>query len=467
MRPRRSYVPPLVRVGAAGAPARAVRYLVAFGVLSAACGGGESGRAHSPAVQLPAPIAVEDAAPREEVARPSAVRVYLDVAKNMQGFTAGRASDEAVTLARLIERIEYVADDLATQTDYEEFGTSVVWVESPRETYSLQRATWGAWSSLGVVLDKIAAAPRTSFAVVLTDLFLPWDSVQNTQTDIFAPLARVFDSGRAVAVIGAVAGFSGTLTDPSFGSVHYDGRRPIFLLAIGSPAHIAAFRRGLGPEIERQYALFTPSPVRRAVSIATVKDLEDGKPANGWALQVGAGARPERNLIRGLVPVPLQYTTTPQSEGLTWSLKLSQFLQDGAVLPSPDKVAERAWLFAEDKSAWLPWEIAQPFASVNVDGDELRVTMLGSQLQDIFPDRPYYYRGDLYLGGVAPDAPQLKWLRSWGLAPAIARDVLNRQPAMLPVLNLGQFADMLAATLSQHMRAQRVGSVALLFQRSR
>lgn len=350
-------------------------------------------------------------------------------------------------------------------------------------------------TSLDRVIDEIGGQPPASLAFVVSDLW-PGDPGNRTSAHVALQrgFARIFDSGRSVAVYGIKAPFAGRITDlpPPLAGVAIRSTHPLYLVAIGPTealrdvyrrlrASSSQFiREGLQNEARGDafYALFTHTPL---VAVA-----EGEGPQADPSLADPSLADPSRAASEATTPATFEGTgatglATSRGLSVQPGLELAQFALDAGDATSAEEPPQpRAWRSGHQglrgavwdgrlqpaTTTWFRTAAACDAGAWEVD-EPLRDAWSGEGARQTFALRPAalaerYGAGGTYLisGSLTPafaadrPRPASRWMRDWSLSAetAVQEAAAASSAPMFRTLYLAEMEQMLATQLAESAR---------------
>jgi hypothetical protein len=360
------------------------------------------------------------------------------------------------------------------QLSWKAFGTGlqVLDATAPAQVATRQfyRGGISGETHLDIVFNEIAAS--SDAAMVITDLW-PGDPNRPTSgsVQLSAPLRRIFESGRSVAVYGFDAPFAGFISDlpAPQAPVPFVGTHPFYMIAVGSPAHLEHTRnalansasafirdglRGSGPAVH--YTLFSPTPMATQPASATpfeagrnqglklinVAELESGTSIQQFDLDLAEASRSALGDARRSAPA-------------TWKLPEPASALPGAAWDGSVAVSTASWLKSSASTcrvdAWVPDTALQGWRPN--PGEPTRFELAGNTLFDAFQTPGLY----LVTGQVSPRFesgrayPASEWMREWSLSVPEARERASRHRdgGRFGTLFLGDFEHILMTSLAE------------------
>ncbi len=402
--------------------------------------------------------------------------LYVDGSGSMSGFLRAATGRER-PLQDLVSP-DLLAGALRTTVGFRRFGEAIHPVP-PAEVADLAApgsyackpgaACDNAESRLDRVFAEIAAQPAGAVSLVVTDLWLANPQARTSGVvDMAAPLARIFETGRSVAVYGLAAPYAGRVYDlPSGRADVAASRRPLFLVAVGPDARLRTLDEGLrASPSELLQAGLADGRVRRSLFTRTPGAVGGARslsaPGGGGPLiaapvlaahegvriaQVAISRRAARQAASGRGPAgagaPPRWSG-PDPAGLAPGAVWSGPLQPQLVAyESRGETCrpERDWRdFGRLEGGWT----AGP-------GDRWSFALTPATLGDLRPGR-YLLVGSLVRTGLDQPNPADRWMRDWSFAPGDPERA--GAGGVFPVLNLAETARVLETALAADARAR-------------
>jgi hypothetical protein len=321
-------------------------------------------------------------------------------------------------------------------------------------------------SHLDAVFAEVAAN-KDEMAVVISDLWFTNSDIQTSGLTVLQPqLADILASGRAVAIYGIDAPFTGRIFDlPDVSgkdrSIPVKGRHPLFMIVVGSKHQVVRFgeefarsgSKGLAEGIAAgriHRSLFTVDPAPEAAP--TSEPVERGahprliatkfEPDNGAAVQ-------QFQLLPGL---PTKKDAA-QPKAPRWTGPSDAAFLPDAVWEGPLSARTRIWFRKDSQCRPTSWaearELEEGWSDIPGGGKKtltLDPSRLGARLNR---SGVYLIAGELRRNSVLVPNPANAWMRAeWNLAPEDASRVSASPPAFFPTLNLSEVARLMENALA-------------------
>ena len=323
-------------------------------------------------------------------------------------------------------------------------------------------------------LARMDALPADEIGLLVTDLFLTGDEIFGGAAAIRAPLARLLDSGRAIALMGIRSGFAGTIYDiPVVRTYALASERPFYLLASGPAPLLARLMRRIETELltplapppdglPRYHAtLFTHTPLPGGPAVLAMRAREPAQSIPPDALDLSLGAA---------------FLKFPAAAGTaTAEVPLGTLGEPFALLPDLFRIEQSLWL-APPRSGGLSacqdrWIEARSFPAVFELGTAAAgapmLTIGGPNLAQLTPN-VVFLAGARVIGTGLSDAPaSTGWARAWNLETREAEAYTATRPQMFRTLNLREIVSMLEGLVRDRMEPTVVGEAILALQVSR
>lgn len=439
---------------------------------------------------LPTGVALPDAEPPgspARAARAPAVSVFLDVSGSMAGYVQaprpaprppGRPAQAAPpsvpveprVFRDLVLSLPQLAASVGEQTSLWAFGKTI----RPLPSADLPRAADPRFyadgdSRIQDALARMDALPPEEVGLLVTDLFLSGDEVFAGGAALRAPLARILESGRGIALLGVRAGFNGSIYDIP-GQPPYAGarERPFYVLATG-PAHVLArLVRRIETELlsplpptpdggARHHAvLFTHEPFRGSPAPLVMRPA--GRAADG------AGLAPD-------APPALARIRFPGASGTATAMVPLQTLADPITLvPDQFQVTEQVWAAPRAAAAcaerWRDIRSLPPLSAiVPPAGDDAPTLSLGGPaMARVTPGVTFLLRASVTASGLSAQPARTAWARGWNLEARDAEAFVATRPTLFRTLNLREVVSMLEGLIRDRLVLRPVAEAVVAFQ---
>lgn len=417
-----------------------------------------------------------DAPARAAGASPGSATVYVDGSGSMAGFLRAATGRER-PLQDLVSP-DLLSGALGGPTAFRRFGEAIHPV-APSEVAALAapesfacaagRPCDNAESRLDRVFAEVAAQPAGAVSLVVTDLWLANPQARTSGVvDMAAPLARIFETGRSVAVYGLAAPYAGRVYDlPSGRADVTAARRPLFLVAVGPDARLRSLDDGLRASpsellqagladgrVRRSLFTRTPGAVGGARSLSAPGG--GGPLAAAPVLAAREGVRIAQLTVSRRAAREAASGRGPASAGAPprWSGPEPAGLAPGAVWSGPLKPQLVAFESrGETCRADRDWRDfgALPGGWTAGAGGRWSFALTPATLGDLRPGR-YLLVGSLVRTGLDQPNPADRWMRDWSFAPGDPERV--GADGVFPVLNLAETARVLETALAADARAR-------------
>lgn len=356
----------------------------------------------------------------------------------MAGYLAGATAEER-PLQDLLRVLPEMLSQEGTTTGYAAFGLRLA-PQGPSDRDALMRPEFytckGAApgrcdnqeSRFDLVLRDIQSKPA-DLALLVSDLWLVNSTVQTSAlTDLAAPLAAILEQGRAIAVYGIPARYRGPIYDlpASPGKVQFDGRHPLYLVAIGSDEQLdrlddrmkrngsAYLARALGDGTIR-HTLFTLHP--RLPGPADAEPLVGRDPAVARTPVIASvpGVRVQQLEIARSGALRSRSTAT----GMTWTGPVPGSFRPNSVWSGGWTARTRVWERRGDRCRPADWIEGRPLDGLWRPAGtgqmqfrlDPRVVATG-----VAREGTYLITGELRRASVETPNPASAWLRAWSFS---------------------------------------------------
>lgn len=322
------------------------------------------------------------------------------------------------------------------------------------------------------VLARMDALPADEIGILLTDLFLTGEEVFGGAAAIRAPLARILDSGRSIALAGIRSGFSGTVYDiPGVRTYTGATERPFYLLATGPGPVVSRLLRRLEVELlaplapaadgePRQHAvIFQHDPYRAGPAHLPLLPSEKAELAPALAPDLG----PDVSRVRFLGTAGLASAALP----------LAALADPHALLPDRFEVAERLWAEPLGRDArtacgerWVAVHSLPKLARVLPDGpDGAPVLQIGgAALGRVTPGVTFLLHARVNTASLSDAPAKTAWVRAWNLEARDAEAFVSSRPRLFRTLNLREIVSMLEGLVRDRLAPRPIGEAVLAFQ---
>ena len=428
------------------------------------------------------------------LARAPAITILLDVSGSMAGYVArvrpaparpltGRPAAQARvpeaaeprTFNDLVQSLPQLGAAVADRIALLSFGRTI----KPLALSDLGRATRPEFyteqeSRIQDALGRMDALPADEIGLLVTDLFLTGDEIFGGASAIRAPLARLLESGRAIALMGIRSGFAGTIYDiPVVQKYISAAERPFYLLASGPAPLLARLMRRIETEL---LAPLSPPPdgqPRYYATLFTHTPLPGGPATLAFKPREPAQTLPPAPLD---LPPDAAYLRFPAANGAaTAEIPLATLGQPYALLPDRFRVQQSLWLEPPRNGARAAcqdrWVEARSFPAVfqlgvAQDGAPL-LTVDGPSLAQLTPNVVFLARARIVGTGLSDAPASTAWVRAWNLETREAEAYVATRPQMFRTLNLREIVSMLEGLVRDRMTSMVVGDALLALQVSR
>ncbi len=399
---------------------------------------------------------------------PMATRVFVDGSGSMAGYLRGDARERV--FQDLIASLPNAAGQSPEKVKYALFARSIreVAAAQANRLQSAEAYACGACdnqeSHLDAVLAEIAAAPKESLSLVVTDLWQVNAEVQTTGAVVFTnALTSILSGGRSVAVYGFDAPYEGLIADlPSRDTTVRAFRRPLFLLAIGPVAQLDSLDRRMrrSPSAliatglasgRAKHSLFTLTPGRPIAA--------EAKPFEGQA----EGLRPGVFLrIRQGVQLQ-QFSISSRAarrdgegarQAVRWSGPKSEAMLNGAVWAGPLSPDTQVWAQHRDKAAcnadkdWRSYgRMTTGWRAPDREGRQV-FELSASELAAHLRPGTYLIVGAVRRTSLTSPNPANAWMRDWSFSDKTEAEARMR-PGPFPTLNLSETARLMESALAE------------------
>jgi hypothetical protein len=423
-------------------------------------------------------IAIEQAgaAPSPAPAARNAT-VYVDRSGSMAGYIAGATAAER-PLQDLIGNLPTMLDRQRLSTRYRAFGTRISEpLNDTAQAALMQRDYYGCRGPYAADCDNEQShfdsvfqeirGNRSDMALVITDLWFSNRDIQTSALSALAqPLTQILTEGRAVAIYGISAPFDGNIYDLPYTSAPqpFRGDHPLFLIAVGSDAQIAALDQAMrdspspylaggltSGRIKR--ALFTLNP-----SVAT---QAQSNPLGG-----GTDSRVAPGVVIDTIPgVTIQQLRIGRAAALRPAAEAQQMLQWTGPAPSlfvPQSVWQgefetrtRVWdrQNGDCLDAARDWIEGPALTGLwDVQGGLHRFRLNPETVaSELGREGTYLVTGELIRKGLQTPNPATDWLREWSFGPSETAPERATPDGrrFFPTLHVGEVARLMEAALSQ------------------
>lgn len=417
--------------------------------------------------------------------KPGSATVYVDRSGSMVGYIAGATATER-PLQDLIGNLPAMLNMQQLGTRYKAFGTTLSAPLGQAEQGALMQAAYytcargGACDNKESRLDNVfkdIAGNKSEMAFVITDLWFSNSDVQTSALSALAePLAQILLSDRAVAVYGISAPFRGRIFDLPYAAapLAFQGEHPLFLIAIGSDAQVAAFHEAwkrspspyLAQELETgrlKRTLFTLNPAARSEALATpLTGGTNSAIAEAPVMEARENLRIQEFVLAAddaFRPVP--GLALPQWRGP----EAAAFVVDSA-WEGPFTTRTRVWERRDRSCTDGDWLESTPIDGLWADATgpgprtfSLKADKLAAELGR---EGTYLIAAEINRTGVTTPNPASRWIRAWGFVPSDTSLVRKTESGaeFFPTLHLSEVARLLEnalATASERRRSPLFG----------
>lgn len=409
-------------------------------------------------------------------AKPTArATIYVDRSGSMAGYIAGSTADER-PLQDLISVLPGLLERDGAKSGYTAFGTRITPQPATarealmrREFYSCKGAAAGACdnqeSRFDLVFEDIRRKP-SDMALVVSDLWFVNSAVQTSAlTDLAGPVGAILADGRGIAIYGIPARFKGPIFDlpAAPGTVPFDGRHPLFLVAVGSNLQLDRLHEQMKSSASPYLAggladgtikrtLFTLDPER--ATAADAAPLKGNDPVISRTPVVASlpGVRIEQLQIGKSDALRAR----PAGPGLQWTGPAPASLRHDAVWSGTLEGRTRVWERRGDSCTPTDWIEGRPLAGLWRDaGAGLQRFQLDPRAVATGVGRTgtYLLSGEVHRSALLTPNPASAWMRDWSFSSRenpVGRSVTGTP--FFPTLHLGEVARLMESALADAAR---------------
>lgn len=410
----------------------------------------------------------------DPVVRPAAAAtIYVDRSGSMGGYIAGATGTER-PLQDLISVLPAMLERSGTKSGYAAFGTRIApQPTSARNTLILRdfytcktpENCDNQESRFDLVFEDIRRKPA-DMALVVSDLWFVNSQVQTSAlTDLAGPVGAILADGRAIAVYGIPARFAGQIYDlpNESGPLPFEGRHPLFLIAVGTDAQIdqlhESLKRSPSPYLANGVAdgtikrtVFTLNP--RTASVPAPEPLTGNDPAITRTPVIGSlpGVRIQQlEIAKGTA-----LRTPPGAKGMSWTGPSPTAFRPDTVWAGEMEGRTRVWERRGDKCTPADWIEGRSIPGLwrPATPGELRFTLDPRAIATGLA-RPgtYLVTGEVHRTSLLTPGPASAWMREWSFSPQ--QNPLGRSAggsAFFPTLHLSEVARLMENALADASR---------------
>lgn len=419
-----------------------------------------------------------DAAKGDAAAKPAAhATLYVDRSGSMGGYIAGASADER-PLQDLIGVLPTMLDRGGTALRYAAFGTKIAPQPAAArdalmrsDFYTCKGAAPGSCdnqeSRFDLVFDEIRRKPG-EMALLVSDLWFMNSNVQTSAlSDLAGPMSTILADGRAIAVYGIPARFKGPIYDVPGGSgaIPFDGRHPLFLVAVGSDAQLdqldESMRRSPSPYLAKGIAdgtikrtVFTLHP--RASAAADPEPLKGNDPAVARTPVIASlpGVRIEQLQIAKSDALRAH----PAKSGIGWTGPSDALFRPDTVWNGPLEGRARVWERRATACGPADWIEGRPLAGAwqTTGAGQLRFTLDPRAVATgVGRSGTYLVTGEVHRTALATPNAASAWMRTWSFAPGeTTGGRVVGGSRFFPTLHLSEVARLMENSLAEAARRQ-------------
>lgn len=396
----------------------------------------------------------------------TSIEVYLDASGSMRGFArpgAGSAGENPfIDMNRALRDLASTAStrffkygDEVVQVSVDEFADGQDWEFYDSARYPQPNPDFVNHSRTELAVREVANQSDGALTIVITDLFLTGDR-SGEMGALAGPLRDALRRGRAVGVMGVMAGFDDRVYDlpPNDASFPHDGLRPFFVMFIGHPENVSRVMAHFADDVSRvaqevETALFGEPPPPASVPYL-------GDFAERGEVEAGRGVGVYGRLAVG-VPVNQQYYFTPDNEGLIWQIDIGDLPSSSDIALSFDtelwrRIANPVRPDVSCSEAWRSLDLGDDFVQARRDGRMLTVTVNGGRSgPGALPDETVYALQTTFSGRMETRSTASStvpgWMREWSASDNRLLEIQRtglRDP-FFPTWNLSELGNALAS----------------------
>jgi hypothetical protein len=418
----------------------------------------------------------KDATAQPGASKKDVATIYVDHSGSMVGYLKGATATER-PLQDLIGTLPATLSAERFSTRYRTFGRRISAPMSDAEVGMLMNPTFytcqtGARecdsqeSHLDAVLSEIARS-KSGLSLVITDLWFSNSDVQTTALSALAePLTDILANGRAVAVYGLSAPFNGRIYDLPYATapVQFQGKHPLFLVAIGTDQELASFHE----ELSRSPSPYLEQGLSSGALKRTLFTLSPAVPGQVPAdpLTVGTDARISAEpVLEGHANLRVQEFHVNSDEAVRregnaappfWvGPKAAAFVPD-SVWQGEYEPKVRIWERRDTTCTAGDWIEGRPIEGLwgKGGGQTWRFSLDPEKLAtELGREGTYLVQAEIGRTKVLTPSPASNWLRQWGFTPeqqSPARE--EGGAAFYPTLHLGEVARLMENALAEASR---------------
>jgi len=425
--------------------------------------------------------------------RAQAATVFLDVSGSMRGYVApprqpvrGRRADtEPRVFREIVLSLPRILGPLAEKASLYQFGedirvmpTSALSDATRPDAYAGNPGFYRAKKSrIQDVLARIEQMPPDELGIAITDLFLSGEDILNGAA-LRSPLARILESGRAIAVIGIRTGFNGPIFDlpgmPSNFSFADAYERPFFIIAAGPLPAVSRLTRQL--ELEYLAPLAEPVDGRRYHATIFTRHPLEGDSRRLELVPVG-GVEKATDIVPWAGDPSLQrFRYVDRAGELMASFSADRSDHAPVLLPNQFEAREHVWSDRRVPAGgkpppcdgrWLEIRSLPKLHSLVRDRTGANFLKIGGEGFSRVSHLPsFLIHVEVLASGLSADPAATRWTREWSFDASATQRVLNEsREKMFPTLNLREISVMLESLVRDELATPtRVAQALVAFQ---
>lgn len=466
---------------------RTAAVLVLSFLFASGCEGAGDGALSEVCLPVQAPVYPEAAPQRMPV--PEATSIYIDTSLSVTYF--GKAPSVRGRSPFVNLMLWVTSSGVGERAALFGFSNSIAPIDAQvvrqisEGTDSPCRACGFQETRLDLLMEKVAQDDPEALTLAMTDLWFMSNEVQGSAAvALRRGVQSVFDSGRAIGILGFEAGYNERVFDlPGAPTLAKDkiSSRPFFVLIIGQPHMVestaAQLRREVfeeTPDVAVNFAMFSPEIVARPPAMIS---FLGNLPYTGTTGRRIAWEAIEIPKVRA--DMPLDRISFHQGNVIDASIAPTavegdiigpeaSLGQDWAFDSTPQisefEITTKSWVDLGGQTCALDnWDEVD-FSDIlkRTGPSTLQLDLMNSELMTA-QEEWMLLSFEVSVQGLEDNSPATRWLRDWSFSrlgdahePGVSVD-LSDPPEFFPALNLAAFARVLREEAEIHINGKTVG----------
>lgn len=442
-------------------------------------------------VCLPPGISSAKNTPKSDLVLPEFVKdgqvfVFFDASTNMRGFVSsisGPSQASNSRYAQLVHIIPDIVNQVGTAGRFHRYRRELSTI-SGSQISSVTRPSFyqcDAGTPLGLcddprnqlaqILSLATRFPKNTLTVITSEFNLSDLEVRDRNPgSISDSTATLFRSGKSFGLYATKSEFKGIIHGLP-GGVPFDKalERPVYILLIGPIEKIIKFRNILGEEFSDKKSQNTEKFFLFTNKLITNRITEQSFVNTDYELNNGATFE---NVFNDLTGIP-QFGVPKNTGSVRLEVDLSK-IQIPETLPLDNfVVSQKIWLQRSKKNQcdrqWLQVKKASSLASVIRQGKKVSLNFFAdrSSMTKLPTRRKYFLTLNIKASSVSLSDRDKEWLAGWSFNVTKLDDLIAKQSAFFPTLNLDRFVQIMTTSSREAFRGGAILSFNASLTRNR